>query len=177
MTLLWQDASSVRRMTMLNRFLWGGLGGLAPILATFLILEATTIAVYLEELHKGGSMLTLIGYTVRVVGLFVVGGLWAGLHKSEADPKKLFQLGIVAPAMITGMISASNVGTAVDEVETARLESPAAVARLAERPTVGATTTRSLMAQREEPQTDQTGRPRPSDPEPVRSFIRGLLGR
>ena len=164
-------------MTALNRFLWGGLGGLAPILATFVILEAHTIGLYLEELHQGGSMLTLIGYGVRVIGLFVVGGLWAGLHKSEVDPKKLFQLGIVAPAMITGMISASNINASADEVEMTSLERPAAMAQLTERSTGGEVMTRSVMSQREDPQPDQTGQPRPRDTEPVKSFIRGLLGR
>ncbi len=164
-------------MTMLNRFLWGGIGGLAPILATVLILEGETVARYLEELRQGGSILTVVGYGARVVGLFVVGGLWAGLHKSEADPKKLFQLGIVAPAMITGMISASNVGRAQSAVETAGVVAPTAMAQLAERTTGGGFTTRSVMAQREEPQTDRNGRPRPPESEPVNSFIRGLLGR
>ena len=161
-------------MTMLSRFLWGGLGGLAPILATFLILEAHTIALYLDEMSRGGSMLTLVGYGVRVVGLFVVGGLWAGLHKSEVDPKKLFQLGIVAPAMITGMISASNAGAASETIEPARIEVPAEQLTI---PTAPApVSTRSTVANRDRPQTDQTGRP-PPEPEPVRSFIRGLLGR
>ena len=164
-------------MTALNRFLWGGLGGLAPILATFVILEAHTIGLYLEELRQGGSLLTLVGYGVRVVGLFVVGGLWAGLHKSEIDPKKLFQLGIVAPAMITGRISASNINASTSEVEMTSLERPAAMAQLAERSTGGEVMTRSVMSQREEPQPDQSGQPRPRDTEPVRSFIRGLLGR
>ncbi len=164
-------------MTMLNRFLWGGLGGLAPILATFVILEAHTIGLYLQELRQGGSLLTLIGYGVRVVGLFVVGGLWAGLHKTEMDPRKLFQLGIVAPAMITGMISASNVNAASSEVEMTSFERPAVTARLSESTSGGEIATRSVMSQRQEPQPDQTGQPRPRDTEPVRSFIRGLLGR
>ena len=37
-------------MTTTRRFLWGGIGGLAPILATFLILEADIIGRYLSEL-------------------------------------------------------------------------------------------------------------------------------
>ena len=161
-------------MTMLSRFLWGGFGGLAPILATFLILEAHTIALYLDEMSRGGSMLTLVGYAVRVVGLFVVGGLWAGLHKSEVDPKKLFQLGIVAPAMITGMISASNAGAASETIEPARIEAPAA--RLAAPAADDPISTRSVVENRDQPETDRPNRP-PRDPEPVRSFIRGLLGR
>ena len=163
-------------MTTTRRFLWGGIGGLAPILATFLILEADIIGRYLSELGQGGSAMTVIGYVVRVIGLFIVGGLWASLHKSERDPKKLFQLGIVAPAMITGMISASNINAesmpAAEDVAMAR---PPAVAAA---PDAAATarapgSPRSLMANRDQPQTDRP----PPEPEPVKSFIRGLLGR
>ncbi len=160
-------------MTMLNRFLWGGLGGLAPILATFLILEAQTIALYLDELRQGGSMLTIIGYAVRVVGLFVVGGLWAGLHKSEADPKKLFQLGIVAPAMITGMISAGHAGAVGSEADISARSAP--ITRPAAPAVSGQSSSRSFFGSSDRPQTD---RPRPRDnDDPVKSFIRGLLGR
>ena len=165
-------------MTTTRRFLWGGIGGLAPILATFLILEADIIGRYLSELGQGGSAMTVIGYVVRVIGLFIVGGLWASLHKSERDPKKLFQLGIVAPAMITGMISASNINAeSTPPAETVAMARPQAMAR-APSPDAAVTaeapgSPRSLLSNREQPQTDRP----PQEPEPVKSFIRGLLGR
>ena len=45
---------------------------------------------------------------MNVLSLFVIGGLWAWMHKTETDPRKLFQLGIVAPAMITAMMNTAN---------------------------------------------------------------------
>ena len=123
-------------------------------------------------------MITVIGYAVRVFGLFLVGGLWACLHKSEADPKKLFQLGIVAPAMITGMISASNVHT--DNGAVARSQpqvtadvSPAAPQVSARAPNSSRGIPQDRFANRE---TSPGGQP-PPDPKPVDEFIRGLLGR
>lgn len=164
-------------MTTTRRFLWGGIGGLAPILATFLILEGDIIGRYLSELASGGSVMTVIGYTVRVIGLFIVGGLWASLHKSERDPKKLFQLGIVAPAMITGMISASNLNTETamaprsGDMASVQIERPTSQGALA--PSGGGTSSRGVILNREQPETE----PPPPDPNPVKSFIRGLLGR
>lgn len=169
-------------MTTLRRFLWGGIGGLAPILATFLILEGDIIAQWLDDILNGGSALTVIGYAVRVIGLFIVGGLWASLHKSERDPKKLFQLGIVAPAMITGMISASNLNAEGGPAPLNGNMEPAPVVRLAPSPSapalsVAPTSPRSVIQNREQPRTEPPPPDPQPDPEPIKSFIRGLLGR
>ena len=51
-----------------------------------------------------------------------IGGLWAYFHRSEVEPLKLFQLGIVAPAMITGMINASNVSNQAQPGDSAWLD-------------------------------------------------------
>ena len=57
-------------MTTTQRFLWGGIGGLAPILATFLILEGAIIGHYLSELAGGGRRSVTLG--VRSEGRVVV---------------------------------------------------------------------------------------------------------
>lgn len=105
------DTANLRRST---KFLLGGLGALAPILASFAILDHETIKHYFEE-----STMKLAGYSFRIIVLFTLGGIWAFLHKSEEDPIKLFQLGIVGPALITGMINANNaVAPSSDHVKT-----------------------------------------------------------
>lgn len=97
-------------MSTRMKFVWGGLGALTPIVTTFLIVDVDTIIGYLNGIFsEAGDPYLLAGYGLRVMGLFVVGGIWACLHKQEYDPKKLFQLGIVAPAMITASINASNI--------------------------------------------------------------------
>ncbi|MDH3716097.1 MAG: hypothetical protein OET44_19880 [Gammaproteobacteria bacterium] len=97
-------------MSARKKFAWGGLGALTPIVTTFLIVDVDTIIGYLGDVFgEAGNPYLIAGYGLRVLGLFAVGGVWACLHKQEYDPKKLFQLGIVAPAMITATINASNV--------------------------------------------------------------------
>jgi len=99
-----------RTMSTRMKFVWGGLGALTPVVATFMIVDVETMIEYLNAAFGDeGSPFRLAGYSLRVLGLFVVGGVWACLHKQEYDPKKLFQLGIVAPAMITASINASNI--------------------------------------------------------------------
>lgn len=92
-----------------RRFLWGGLGALLPILVTVAVADHLVIQKYVEWFVAGDAQsYRLIGYGIRVVGLFILGGLWASFHRSECEPLKLVQLGIVAPAIISGMISADN---------------------------------------------------------------------
>ncbi len=96
------------RLSSRKRFLWGGLGALAPILLSLTMLDISTLERYVNELHGAEMQLRLAGYSIRLVLLFLLGGIWASLHRLENDPRKLFQLGIVAPAMITAMINTNN---------------------------------------------------------------------
>src|SRR5215475_655055 len=108
-----------------RRFLWGGLGALAPTIISLAILDHTAVADYLANIE--GNAAWLGGYAFRVVVLFVIGGLWAYFHRAEIEPLKLFQLGIVAPAMITGMINASNVSNQEGNTSSAWLDLPIAL--------------------------------------------------
>ena len=80
----------------------GGLGALTPIILNLLILD---LGGTLENLKWG----LLVGYIIRVIVLFYVGGLIAFLHKDENSAIKLFELGIAAPALITAMLNAHNI--------------------------------------------------------------------
>ncbi len=95
-------------MTKQKKFFLGGGGALAPLLVSFIVADVDTLIMYFKDLSNNG-IYELAGYATHVAGLFVLGGVWASLHKSERDPKKLFQLGVVAPAVITAMLNASNV--------------------------------------------------------------------
>src|SRR5262249_21756124 len=107
-----------------RRFLWGGLGALAPTIISLAILDHTAVADYLANIE--GNAAWLGGYAFRFVVLFVIGGLWAYFHRAEIEPLKLFQLGIVAPAMITGMINASTVAKQ-ENIDHAWLSAPFAL--------------------------------------------------
>jgi hypothetical protein len=81
----------------------GGLGALTPIIMNLLIVD---LSVTLENLKWG----VLVGYIIRVLVLFYIGGIIAFLHKDENSSIKLCELGIAAPALIIAMINATNIG-------------------------------------------------------------------
>jgi hypothetical protein len=92
-------------MTLLERLLLGGLGGATPIVVQAVFTaEGEQIVRWLMTLDA--HWLELLGFLIKAVFLFLLGALWAYLHKSERDRLKVFQLGIVAPAVLAGMISA-----------------------------------------------------------------------
>lgn len=89
-------------MTTQKKILIGGLGALTPIIMNLLVIDLNVLLVNV-------TALALVGYLIRVVILFYLGGLVAYLHKDEHSPIKLFELGIAAPALITALLNAGNV--------------------------------------------------------------------
>ena len=87
-----------------QRIYLGGLGALTPILLNLLTVDCRTIFV-------GLTLLVFLGYLLRVVVLFYIGGLVAFLHREERSKFRLFELGILAPALITGLLNGSHVQT------------------------------------------------------------------
>lgn len=80
----------------------GGLGALTPIIMNLLVVDFNILLVNL-------TTFALIGYLIRVVVLFYLGGLVSYLHKDEKSPLKVFEFGIIAPALLTALINANNV--------------------------------------------------------------------
>ncbi len=80
----------------------GGLGALTPIILNLMVVD-------LEVLLVNVTFFAVLGYVLRVVVLFYLGGLIAFLHKDETSPVKIFELGIVAPALITAMLNAGQI--------------------------------------------------------------------
>ncbi len=85
-----------------KRFMVAGLGGIAPVLLSLIVVD-------LQTLLLDVTPLAVISYLIRVLALFAVGGLVGWLHKSEPDAVKLFQLGIAAPALITAAINGGRI--------------------------------------------------------------------
>lgn len=83
-------------MTARERFLIGGAGGLAPIL--IFVVQGD-----LQPLLAHNYLLVqAIAFGVKVIGLFLVGGLVAWLHPTQNARSAVFLLGMGAPAMIAG---------------------------------------------------------------------------
>lgn len=89
-------------MSTSKKILIGGLGALTPIILNLLVIE-------LEALLLKLTLFAVIGYLIRVIVLFYLGGIMAFLHKDENNPIKIFELGIVAPALITAMLNAGQI--------------------------------------------------------------------
>jgi hypothetical protein len=87
-------------MSNSKRFLIGGIGGLAPILMFLITIDWDRYIV-------DSAMLKVVGYCIRVIVLFFIGGFVAYLHDDEQKPFKLFELGLAAPALIAGYITTS----------------------------------------------------------------------
>ncbi|RUM94423.1 MAG: hypothetical protein DSZ28_03295 [Thiothrix sp.] len=96
-------------MTAQRRFLLGGGGALMPVLVSLLAIDLGAFLDSRSDLTTGN----IIGFGIRYLILFVVGGVVAYLHEDEHKSFKLFELGIVAPALITSLITAQ--GVAADE--------------------------------------------------------------
>ncbi len=116
-----------------NRFLLGGTGALIPILLSIAIADAAMIGRYIAD-----QPYELIGYVIRTVILFALGGVWAYVQTSEVQPLKVLQLGVVAPAMLTVLVNAANVtnlrGNEVDESVSLQIISSAYAQTLPEQP-------------------------------------------
>jgi hypothetical protein len=91
-------------MSAFQRFAIGGLGGLLPLIVSFLSFDPATVITYLDTLPPG----VYVGYLIKTIVLFALGGTLAALSES-ATPWTLVQLGIAAPALITSYINGAAV--------------------------------------------------------------------
>ncbi|MGD1015630.1 MAG: hypothetical protein ABR863_04220 [Roseiarcus sp.] len=90
-------------MSRLMQFGIGGIGGLLPILASLAAIDISAITTLIDknELTVG----ICVGYSIRVLGLFILGGIMAALNSDVKNPMALVQLGIAAPALVTSYMS------------------------------------------------------------------------
>jgi len=94
-----------------EKIIIGGLGALTPVIMNLLVVD---LRVLLLEL----TLIVVLGYVIRVIILFYLGGLVAFLHKDENNPLKIFELGIVAPALITALLNAGHIEVTKAPVHT-----------------------------------------------------------
>jgi hypothetical protein len=85
-----------------ERWLYGGLGSLAPIFVAILAID-------LETVFRNADFPVVASWSLRTVVLFLIGGFVAFLHKKETDSWRCFVIGISAPALITTAISGKQV--------------------------------------------------------------------
>lgn len=91
------------RMTKGKRFAIGGMGGLLPILASLITVDLAVITALVDK--QDVTIGLCVGYALRIVCLFVLGGVVAALNSEVVNPMALVQIGIAAPALVTSYLS------------------------------------------------------------------------
>ena len=106
-----------KELGRVGKFLIGGLGAMTPIVMSLAIIDVSLLSGFWQDVRTAGfdAFDAIGGYLIRAIFLFLLGGIWVWMHSSVKDRVKAFELGIVAPAMIVGILNANN----------AKIESPA----------------------------------------------------
>lgn len=89
-------------MDLKQRLFIGCLGALAPILVNLYVVDFQTVLPNVLPLEA-------LSYAIRLVALCASACLVVYLNGDEARPVKLFQLGVMAPAMLTSMLNGAAV--------------------------------------------------------------------
>ncbi len=97
-------------MKWYKRFGYGALGGLFPYTADFVAIGFDKLVGTLQDL----SLLICAAAIIKAIPFAVVGGIWTAVNRSETDPVKLLQLGVVAPALFLAWTN----GVDLNKVET-----------------------------------------------------------
>jgi hypothetical protein len=88
-------------LTNRERFLIGGVGGLAPVLMYLATGD-------FERFFSHLAVNIAAGYCVRAIILFFIGGFVVSLYRDEKQRIKIFQLGLGAPAMLAGLLATNS---------------------------------------------------------------------
>lgn len=89
-------------LTGRQRIILAGLGALVPIVLNLLVVDLGTV-------FSSATAITIATWTFRVLVLFALGAITGWMHQQEHDRVKIFQLGIVAPALLTSLANGTNV--------------------------------------------------------------------
>jgi SPOR domain len=158
-------------MNTRTRFLIGGVGALVPILLNLVVVD-------LETQLQSVTMLSVTSYLLRTCALFAVGGIVVTVFNSDEHvPAKLFQLGIVAPALLTALLNGHN-------VDVTKLNKPNVAARAMSDASTSAAKfgwrwpdlISSAYAQAEEKSAKQFKEFTLPDETPVQQITRGFFG-
>jgi hypothetical protein len=146
-----------KNLGLSKRLFIGCLGALAPILVNLYVVDLQTTLTNLLPLKA-------LSYAVRVLALCVI----VYLNSDEVLPAKLFQLGIMAPAMLTSMLNGAAIAnktpsnpTTTPPAHSSWLLIPEASAQPAAAPQVAPTV------------RDCT---KPQDPTVSQQILKGLVG-
>jgi hypothetical protein len=103
----------------LQRFFIACLGALTPIITNLLVVDLHTT---LNNL----SVIEGLNYAIRLVALCASACVVVFLNSDEARPVKLFQLGVMAPALLTSLINGATISLKANppSTQSAAIEAP-----------------------------------------------------
>jgi hypothetical protein len=84
-------------MTSRQKVLWGGLGGICPVLIMLITMD-------LQSWISNFNIYKIVGFLIRTLVLFALGAIIANLH-NENNKLKIFELGIAAPALLASLVN------------------------------------------------------------------------
>ena len=90
-------------LTWRQKAMLGAAGGLTPLILNLAVVD-------FEAVFGAFDIPAFIGYAVRVFGVLWSGAFVAALHKSEDRPFLLFELGMIAPALLMAVSNGVNAG-------------------------------------------------------------------
>jgi hypothetical protein len=99
-----------------GRIAFGVVGGLLPVLVSFVTLDQSAIAQLIDkhEITEG----LCVGYGLRVLSLAALGGIMAFLNSDVTAPLTLVQLGVAAPALVTSYLTGASINNAPQSSQT-----------------------------------------------------------
>lgn len=150
-----------------KRIALGAIGGVVVAAATYPFGDRGYVDLLIQL-----DWLEISSFTLRLLICSLAGGFWGYLHDAEHSPIRAFQIGIVAPATIAGMVYANDIGTgsAMGKQEALSSATVSVLATLPRSPIGTAQAGGSLLIQQTPPPPEP-----PSDT--VTRVLKGLLGK
>jgi hypothetical protein len=104
-------------LTVRQKVLLGAIGAITPLALNLLVVDQLTLT--------GLTVLTSVGYVIRVIALTGLGVLVVFLNRDEDNRLRIFQLGLAAPALVTALLNGANQRTLLETQQFVRPSSAA----------------------------------------------------
>lgn len=95
------DSISSKLISKTSWIIWGFLGGAA---VGFFIYPFDVYTQLINFPLNDEAIARLLGWIFRIVGMGVIGALWAHLNRNQSEQMQAFHLGIVGPAVLGALL-------------------------------------------------------------------------
>jgi hypothetical protein len=95
-----RTSAAAVELSVRQKLILGAVGAVTPLALNLLVVDQLALA--------NLTLLTLIGYAIRVLVLIGLGSLIVYLNIDETNRVRVFQLGLAAPALVTALLNGAN---------------------------------------------------------------------